>query len=67
MTEHRNEKGKLHRVDGPAVEGPDGSREWWLNGEKHRVDGPAIVCADGYQEWWVDGEFIKGEYTKEKE
>jgi hypothetical protein len=44
MIEHRNEKGKRHRVDGPAVEWPDGT------------------C-----EWWVEGEFIKSEYTKEKE
>jgi hypothetical protein len=24
---------KLHREDGPAVEYPDGTKEWWLNGE----------------------------------
>jgi len=26
--------GLLHRENGPAVEGFDGTREWWLNGEK---------------------------------
>lgn len=26
--------GKLHRVDGPAVDRVDGSKEWWLDGEK---------------------------------
>ena len=30
---------KLHRIDGPAVEYEDGSKEWWINGG--RVD--AIV------------------------
>ena len=27
MIEHRNEKGELHRVDGPAIERPDGVKE----------------------------------------
>ena len=27
--------GKLHRVDGPAVEHADGSKEWYLNGKKY--------------------------------
>lgn len=33
MIEHRNENGKLHRVDGPAIEETDGYREWWQNGK----------------------------------
>jgi hypothetical protein len=33
MIEHRNEKGKLHRTDGPAVEGADGYGEWWVDGK----------------------------------
>jgi len=37
MTKHRNEKGELHRVDGPAVVDADGSCQWWLNGKPHRV------------------------------
>ena len=61
MIEHRNEKGQLHRVDGPAVEWPDGTREWWVNGQLHRVDGPAIVRANGTRAWFVDGKFIKWE------
>lgn len=24
--------GKLHRLDGPAVEWSDGSKEWWIKG-----------------------------------
>jgi hypothetical protein len=38
MIEHRNEKGELHRTDGPAVVRLDGSREWYLNGKLHRTD-----------------------------
>jgi hypothetical protein len=26
-----NEKGELHRLDGPAVEYADGSKEWLVN------------------------------------
>ena len=34
------------RLDGPAVERANGTREWWVNGERHRFDGPAIECPD---------------------
>ena len=54
MIEHRNEKGELHRVDGPAVVGADGFQAWWLNGKRHRADGPAVVYKSGYREWWLD-------------
>lgn len=80
MIEHRNEKGELHRVDGPAVEDKNGYQAWWVDGKLHCVDGPAVVRADGYcvdgpgvvrsdgyREWWVDGKFIKSERAKEKE
>jgi hypothetical protein len=26
--------GKRHREDGPAVEGANGTKEWWLNGKE---------------------------------
>jgi len=26
--------GELHRVDGPAIEFANGSKEWWINGER---------------------------------
>jgi hypothetical protein len=55
MIEHRNEKGELHRTDGPAVERPNGYREWWVEGKPHRVDGPAIEWANGDRSWWVEG------------
>ena len=28
-------KGKLHRIDGPAVEDTDGTKEWWVEGIKY--------------------------------
>jgi hypothetical protein len=30
---------------------PNGSKEWYLNGELHRTDGPAFEGADGSKEW----------------
>lgn len=47
----RNEKGHLHREDGPAVEYADGSQSWYLYGELHRTDGPALVYANGDKKW----------------
>jgi hypothetical protein len=46
---------KRHRIDGPAVEYPDGSKAWYVNGKCHRNDGPAIEYADGHKAWYVDG------------
>jgi hypothetical protein len=53
---YRNEQGQLHRIDGPAMEGADGSKAWYLNGQRHRTDGSAIEWADGYKSWWVNGQ-----------
>ena len=43
---------KLHRLDGPAAENVDGSRQWFQNGLLHRTDGPAVEYADGSREWF---------------
>ena len=49
---------ELHRTDGPAIESPDGSKHWWVNGVRHRLDGPAIVYLYGVRSWYVNGTFI---------
>ena len=46
-----------HREDGPAVEFPDGGKEWYLNGNRHREDGPAVEYSDGDKEWFIDGKY----------
>ena len=46
---------KLHRIDGPAIDLYDGSKEWWLNGNPHRLDGPAVEYGNGTKEWWQYG------------
>jgi hypothetical protein len=47
--------GKLHRLDGPAIEDCCGSKYWYLNGELHRLDGPTIEYANGDKEWYFQG------------
>ena len=57
--EHRNADGQLHRIDGPAVEYKDGTKEWWINGKLHRIDGPAVERANGTKAWYIDGELYR--------
>jgi hypothetical protein len=47
--------GKLHRIDGPAMEWISGTKQWFINGKLHRTDGPAIELASGSNSWWVNG------------
>ena len=47
---------KIHRVDGPAIEYADGSKEWYVNGKRDRADGPAVEWASGAKFWFVNGE-----------
>ena len=50
-------RGKLHRIDGPAIIWPDGSEAWYQNDVLHRTDGPARYDAENdTYEWWENGE-----------
>jgi hypothetical protein len=49
-----NTQGQLHRLDGPAVEYPNGDREWYQKGKLHRLGGPAAEYANGDRVWYVD-------------
>ena len=51
----KNNKGRYHRVDGPAIEWFDGTKCWYINGKRHREDGPAIEWADGTKHWYLNG------------
>ena len=51
----RNDKGQLHRIDGPAVERANGTMLWYKEGARHRIDGPAVEWIAGDKEWWVMG------------
>jgi len=43
-----------HRTDGPAYEGANGDKVWYVNDKLHRLDGPAVEYADGHKAWFVD-------------
>lgn len=49
--------GAVHRVDGPAIERADGSKEWWINDSLHREDGPAVE-GPSYQRWYLNDYLI---------
>ena len=53
--EWRDSNGELHRVDGPAVERPNGDWEWRLEGKRHRVGGPAVEYQGGDDRYWKKG------------
>lgn len=46
---------KFHRVDGPAIISPTGSKQWMQNGRRHREDGPAVVLDTGARFWYQHG------------
>lgn len=53
----KNEKGELHREDGPAYIMSSGERYWCKNGLLHREDGPAVVQPNGHKEWLINGKW----------
>jgi len=52
---YRNLKGYYHRMDGPAVEWPNGYKSWYKEGKRHRTDGSAIESYDGTKFWYLIG------------
>jgi hypothetical protein len=51
----RDEAGKYHREDGPAVEWTNGYKKWYCHGKIHREDGPAIIWGGIGSEWYYHG------------
>jgi hypothetical protein len=46
--------GKVHRVDGPAIDAINGNKFWYLHDKCHREDGPAIEYSNGDKRWYLD-------------
>ena len=55
----------FHRLDGPAVEGADGSKEWFVDGKVHRLDGPAVEFASGTKAWWINDKELSTEEVED--
>ena len=58
--QYRNERGDLHRIDGPAYINGDSYKAWFINGRVHRVDGPAYINGN-YKSWYFNDEFVNPE------
>jgi hypothetical protein len=55
----------FHREDGPAIEGYDGYKVWYINGKRHREDGPAVEYAWSGRSWYLNDEYLsKQEFLK---
>ena len=52
-------RGKLHREDGPALEGTDGYKAWCMYGKLHRLNGPAVEFANGETSWYLNGVYCQ--------
>ena len=53
---YRNAEGLRHRIGGPAIIYPNGTKLWMQNGIYHRTDGPAIERREGYVcYWYING------------
>jgi hypothetical protein len=49
-----------HRIDGPAVDWPNGDKVWYVHDKRHRIDGPAVDWSNGAKSWYVNGVLIFG-------
>ena len=50
--------GKLHRLNGPAIELSCGDKYWYYEGMLHRLNGPAIEGSNGWKDWYYEGRLI---------
>jgi hypothetical protein len=50
-------EGKLHRLDGPAIESSSGEKHWYKEGNLHKIDGPAVEYPNGRKEWFKEGKY----------
>jgi hypothetical protein len=49
-----NDKGELHRIDGPAIIFDNGDKAWFFHGKLHRTDGPTIENNNGNNFWYLN-------------
>lgn len=56
IIEYHDDKGRLHREDGPAfIHEPSSITCWYQRGLLHRVDGPAWIVNNGFKAWYYEG------------
>ena len=52
---YSNSLGQWHRIHGPALIFPGGTKYWYQNGQLHRLDGPAVEHSCGFRAWYQNG------------
>ena len=52
----RDDNGRVHRDNDPAIDDSDGYRAYYIHGQLHRVDGPAVIDPEGHKEYWINGQ-----------
>ena len=55
--------GKLHRINGPAVEYKNGCKKWYRNGILYKECGPDIVYNRIKKKWFINGQLLEYEMT----
>jgi hypothetical protein len=55
-----DEKGRLHREDGPAIIMKNGYQAWYKEGKYHRDGGPAIITKSGSKKWFKENNIHRG-------
>jgi len=53
----KDDKGRTHCEDGPAVIFSSGRKDWFIHGDRHRNDGPAIEQNDQHD---IDVYYLHG-------
>jgi len=56
--QYKDDQGRLHRTDGPAVISKTGVEHWYYFGKIHRTQGPAIIYSDGDEMWAFNGKWM---------
>jgi len=64
---YRDNRGRLHRKDGPAAIYPNGVEYWYYNGVQHRVGGPSVIFSDGGESWHTNGKWVDNLIGGEKD
>jgi len=49
----------FHRINGPALIYPSGTKVWFKHNKRHRNNGPAVIYFSGNKYWFKNGKFIK--------
>jgi len=52
-----NDEGCYHRLDGPAIECSNGTKEWFINENCHRNIDPSDEWPNRVKQWWFKGEY----------